>query len=132
MQLAPGEEAIIPTGIRAEIAPEYVLKIYPRSSMGIKKGLFLLNTVGIIDGDYAFADNEGHIFIAIRNVKCQKLHIKAGERFAQGLFIPCGVAKQDFCKRVPFCWIYILYPWNTSGSAYWVFRWEIIFFRWEA
>ena len=78
MQLAPGEEAIIPTSIRAEIAPGYVLKIYPRSSMGIKKGLFFLNTVGIIDGDYAFADNEGHIFIAIRNVKCQELHIKAG------------------------------------------------------
>ena len=44
-----------------------MLKIYPRSGLGFKYRLQLNNTVGIIDSDYFYSDNEGHIFIKITN-----------------------------------------------------------------
>ena len=45
--------------------PEWVLKCYPRSGLGFKYRLQLNNTVGIIDSDYFYSDNEGHIFSKI-------------------------------------------------------------------
>ena len=47
--------------------PEWVLKCYPRSGLGFKYRLQLNNTVGIIDSDYYYSDNEGHIFAKITN-----------------------------------------------------------------
>ena len=46
--LKPGETVKIPTGIRVEMQPEWVLKCYPRSGLGFKYRLQLNNTVGII------------------------------------------------------------------------------------
>lgn len=66
-ELKPGETLKMPTGIRAWIEPDWVLKIYPRSGLGFKYRLQLNNTVGIIDSDYYYSDNEGHIFIKITN-----------------------------------------------------------------
>ena len=63
--LKPGETVKVPTGIRAEMECDWVLKIYPRSGLGFKYRLQLNNTVGIIDSDYFYSDNEGHIFIKI-------------------------------------------------------------------
>ena len=65
--LAPGETIKIPTGIRAKIDDGWVLKIYPRSGLGFKFRLQLNNTVGIIDSDYFYSDNEGHIMAKITN-----------------------------------------------------------------
>ena len=66
-QLNPGETIKIPTGIRCEMNPRWVLMIYPRSGLGFKFRLQLNNTVGVIDSDYFYSDNEGHIFIKITN-----------------------------------------------------------------
>ena len=66
-ELMPGETLKMPTGIRAWMEPDWVLKIYPRSGLGFKYRLQLNNTVGIIDSDYYNSDNEGHIFIKITN-----------------------------------------------------------------
>ena len=66
-ELKPGESLKIPTGIRAEMENDWVLKLYPRSGLGFKFRLQLNNTVGIIDSDYFHSDNEGHIFIKITN-----------------------------------------------------------------
>ena len=65
--LQPGETIKIPTGIRAEMQEDWVLKLYPRSGLGFKYRLQLNNTVGIIDSDYFYSDNEGHIFAKITN-----------------------------------------------------------------
>jgi dUTP pyrophosphatase len=66
-KLTPGETIKIPTGIRAEMQEDWVLQIYPRSGLGFKYRLQMNNTVGIIDSDYFFSDNEGHIFMKITN-----------------------------------------------------------------
>ena len=95
--LAPGETAKIPTGIRVRIQPGYLLSLYPRSGLGFKYGLRLSNTVGIIDSDYYFADNEGHIFIKIVNdsPEGRTLTVEAGEAFAQGVFTAFFLTEDD-------------------------------------
>ncbi|MBR1683630.1 MAG: deoxyuridine 5'-triphosphate nucleotidohydrolase, partial [Clostridia bacterium] len=65
--IAPGERVMVPTGIRAVIDEGWMLMLCPRSSLGRKYGLRLANTVGIVDSDYAHADNEGHILLILEH-----------------------------------------------------------------
>ncbi len=95
--LSPGDTVKIPTGIRVKIDEGWVLKIYPRSSLGFKYRLALDNTVGIIDSDYYFADNEGHIFIKMTNCGNKDLLIEKGKAFAQGIFLEYGITVDDDC-----------------------------------
>ena len=90
-----GGTALIPTGIRAEMEPGWVLMLFPRSSLGFRHALRLSNTVGVIDSDYAFAKNEGHIMVKLRNPLSAPVTIGRGERFCQGVFLPYGTAEED-------------------------------------
>lgn len=95
--LKPGETIKIPTGIRVWMKPEWVLKCYPRSGLGFKYRLQLNNTVGIIDSDYYYSDNEGHIFSKITNDSNEDktVVLKAGEGFMQGIFVEYGITLDD-------------------------------------
>ncbi len=95
--LAPGETIKIPTGVRAEIGEGWVLMCYPRSGLGFKFRLQLNNTVGIIDSDYFYSDNEGHIFAKITNdsKEGRTLTVEAGQGFMQGIFMSFGITMDD-------------------------------------
>ena len=93
--LNAGETIKIATGVRAYIEEGWVLKIYPRSSLGFKYRLRLDNTVGIIDSDYYFAENEGHIFIKLTNCGDKPLTVEKGKAFAQGVFLEYGITVDD-------------------------------------
>lgn len=94
--LHKGQPVIIPTGIRVKIDDGWVLKLYPRSGLGFKYGLGLLNTVGIIDSDYYNSDNEGHIIMKISHVDGEyMLPIKQGDGFSQGVFLEYGITVDD-------------------------------------
>lgn len=98
--LAPGEAITIPTGVRCEMQPGWVLMIFPRSGLGFKQQMRLANTVGVIDADYFHAANEGHIMVRIVNGQSltgspNALTIAKGERFCQGVFLPHGLAEED-------------------------------------
>ena len=95
LSLKPGETIKVPTGIRCRIDDGYVLKIYPRSSLGFKYQMALMNTVGIIDSDYYNADNEGHIICAIVNRGDRDIIINKGDRFVQGIFIQFFLAEEE-------------------------------------
>lgn len=97
IELNPGETIKIPTGIRCEMNPRWVLMIYPRSGLGFKFRLQLNNTVGVIDSDYFYSDNEGHIFIKITNDSNEGkvVHVEAGQGFAQGIFMQYGIVEDD-------------------------------------
>ena len=90
----PNSASVLPTGIRCRIENGWFLAMYPRSGLGFKHGLSLANTTGIIDSDYYYADNEGHIMIKAftRN---HELEIEAGDRFCQGIFLPYGITTND-------------------------------------
>lgn len=94
-ELNPGESITIPTGIRAKIDEGFVLKIYPRSGLGFKYRLTLNNTVGIIDSDYFYAENQGHILIKMTNCGNDLLKIEKGRGFAQGIFLEYGITIDD-------------------------------------
>ena len=93
--LSPGGTVKIPTGMRALIRPGWVLMLFPRSGLGFKYRLQLNNTVGVVDSDYAGADNVGHIFIKLTNAGDRPLRVGAGEAFAQGVFLPYGITEDD-------------------------------------
>lgn len=95
--IEPGKNIKIPTGIRAWMEEDYVLQIYPRSSLGFKYRLQADNTVGIIDSDYYHSDNEGHIFVKLTNhsIKNETVTLPMGAGFIQGLFIQYGITIDD-------------------------------------
>ena len=95
--LPPGETVKIPTGIRVEMEPNWVLKCYPRSGLGFKFRLQMNNTVGIIDSDYFYSDNEGHIFAKLTNDTNEErtVALKAGTGFMQGIFVEYGITFDD-------------------------------------
>lgn len=97
VKLKPGETIKIPTGIRCEIDPDWVLMMYPRSSLGFKYRLQLDNTVGVIDSDYYTAKNEGHIFLKLTNdSKTGKIvELQTGNGIAQGIFVQYGITLND-------------------------------------
>lgn len=95
--LEPGHTIKIPTGIKCIMEFDWVLKLYPRSGLGFKYRLQLNNTVGIIDSDYYYSDNEGHIMIKITNDSNEGkvAHLKEGDGFAQGIFLEYGITVDD-------------------------------------
>ena len=100
--LEPGKTIKVPTGIRAKMELNWVLKLYPRSGLGFKYRLQLNNTVGIIDADYYYSDNEGHIFAKITNDSNEgkTVEIKAGTGFMQGIFVEYGITFDDDVKSI--------------------------------
>ena len=97
IELKPEDTIKIPTGIRCEINDGWVLKLYPRSSLGFKYRLQLDNTVGIIDSDYYNSNNEGHIMVKITNDSREGEIVKITKEqgFVQGIFVPYGIAIDD-------------------------------------
>ena len=93
----PGETVTIPTGIRVKMDEGWVLKLYPRSSFGFKYRAQLDNTVGIIDQDYYFSDNEGHIMVKITNdsKEDKTMTISFMDRIVQGIFEKFGITVDD-------------------------------------
>jgi dUTP pyrophosphatase len=80
----PGETVIIPSGIAISIHdPSLVAILVPRSGLGIKHGIVLANTIGVIDSDY-----QGEIGIGIYNRGKTAYTIEPGERVCQMMFVP--------------------------------------------
>ena len=100
--LEPGQTIKIPTGIRAKMDDGWVLNLYPRSGLGFKFRLQLNNTVGIIDSDYYYSSNEGHIFAKITNDSNEGkvVSIKKYTGFIQGIFSEYGITVDDEVEEI--------------------------------
>ena len=69
----------IPTGLAIELpSPQYVALILPRSGLGVKHGITLRNTVGVIDSDY-----RGEMLVTLINGGSEPFVIENGVRIAQ-------------------------------------------------
>ena len=93
----PGvKPTLIPTGLKAYMQDDEMLCLYNRSSNPKKKGLVLVNSVGIVDKDYyGNADNDGHIMYAMWNFKDEDVKIEKGERIGQAIFQKYLIADND-------------------------------------
>lgn len=86
--LAPGERALIPTGLRMEIPPGWEVQVRPRSGLALKSGLTLLNAPGTIDCDY-----RGPVGVIMVNLDSRPQVIAHGERIAQLVVAPAPQAR---------------------------------------
>ena len=84
LTLAPGQRAMIPTGLAIELPDaSCVALVYARSGLAIKHGLTLSNSVGVIDSDY-----RGEIRVGLVNLGGEAYTIAPGERVAQLCIAP--------------------------------------------
>ena len=96
-----GISEAIQTDIKAYMLYDEYLEIVPRSSIGFKKGLMLVNTCGIIDSDYySNPDNDGNIGFKFKNLTDKTVELKAGERILQGIFKKYLLADEDNCNTI--------------------------------
>lgn len=86
--IEPGQIKLVKTNIKATMEHDEVLYLYDRSSNPRKKGIVLINSVGVIDSDYYNnPDNEGHIMGQFMNITDKPVTLKRGERMMQGVFM---------------------------------------------
>ncbi|MEE4296924.1 MAG: dUTP diphosphatase [Wenzhouxiangella sp.] len=84
MELAPGDAALVPSGLAIHLAdPALAAMLLPRSGLGHKQGLVLGNLVGLIDSDY-----QGEVKISCWNRGSSVIQIDPGQRIAQMVIVP--------------------------------------------
>jgi dUTP pyrophosphatase len=80
--LAPGERAVLPTGIAIALPPGYAAFVHPRSGLAARAGLALVNSPGTIDAGY-----RGEIKVIVVNLDpIQPIVLRRGDRIAQLVF----------------------------------------------
>jgi dUTP pyrophosphatase len=81
--LAPGERALVPTGLAIALPPGFEAQVRPRSGLAVKHGITCLNTPGTIDADY-----RGEVKVLLINLGQAAFEIRRGERIAQMVIAP--------------------------------------------
>ena len=96
IEILPNAFSQVALNIKAQMEKDEVLKIYVRSSIGIKKHLMLANGTGIIDSTYYNnPDNEGNIIVVLYNYGRETVRLKKGDRIAQGVFVKYLTTEDD-------------------------------------
>ena len=84
LELAPGDAALVPTGLAIHLAdPALCALVLPRSGLGHKHGIVMGNGTGLIDADY-----QGPLLISAWNRGSEAFTISPGDRIAQLLLLP--------------------------------------------
>jgi dUTP pyrophosphatase len=78
--IAPGERALVPTGLKVAVPEGYELQLRPRSGLALKHGISLPNTPATIDADY-----RGELQVILINLGAETFAVKRGDRIAQML-----------------------------------------------
>ena len=81
--LAPGNRALVPTGLIFELPPGSEAQVRPRSGLAAKFGVTVLNSPGTIDADY-----RGEVAVILINLGQEPFVINRGERVAQMILAP--------------------------------------------
>jgi dUTP pyrophosphatase len=86
LTIAPGQIALVPTGLVIAVPAGHFLGIFARSSTPLKRGLIVANGVGVVDSDYSGPNDE--IKVQVLNVSSAPVDVKRGDRLAQGVIMP--------------------------------------------
>ncbi len=78
VRLAPGQRAMIPTGIAMAVPRGFECQVRPRSGLAVKHGISCVNTPGTIDSDY-----RGEVHVVLVNLGQEPFEVRRGERIAQ-------------------------------------------------
>ena len=90
----PNELRVVGSGLRCEIPPGWVMLVFARSSLGLKR-LIIPNSVGVIDSDY-----RGEIKVPLLYLGDEPISIKAEQRIAQGMLIEFDKAAFERRERL--------------------------------
>lgn len=88
VSIAPGQTALIRTGLALAIPQGFVGLVCARSGLASKQGLAPANKVGVIDADY-----RGELMVALLNHSGETRTIACGDRIAQLVIVPCLAAQ---------------------------------------
>jgi dUTP pyrophosphatase len=84
IELAPGDRALVPTGLAVAIPEGYAGFVQPRSGLAVKHGISIVNTPGLIDSGY-----RGELQVALLNTDAREpFVIEPGMRIAQLVILP--------------------------------------------
>ncbi|GBD85132.1 deoxyuridine 5'-triphosphate nucleotidohydrolase [bacterium BMS3Abin02] len=86
--LAPGERAVVPTGIAVAVPDGYAGLVVPRSGLAARHGIGVVNGPGLIDAGY-----RGEVKIIVINHGSEPLEIERGERIAQLVIVPVYIGE---------------------------------------
>ena len=98
--IAPGERAMIPTGIAIALPPGTEGQVRPRSGLALRHGVTVLNAPGTVDADY-----RGEIHVVLVNLGRELFTVERGTRVAQLIIAAtlqaeiCEVASLDETSR---------------------------------
>ena len=87
---------MVPTGLILDIPEQHCVKVYPRSGLSSKKGLNLINAVGIIDSDYV-----EQLFVPLYNNSQERVRIYTGDRIAQAELVYQPQAELTYINERP-------------------------------
>jgi len=96
LHLAPGERAVVSTGIALAIPAGYEGQVRPRSGLAVREGITLLNAPGTIDADY-----RGTLKLVVINHGVASVTIRRGERLAQLVFARVERASLELVGELP-------------------------------
>ena len=92
--LAPGERAVVRTGLSVQIPDGYEMQIRPRSGLAAKHGITVVNAPGTVDCDY-----RGELMMILLNTDQQHTFVvQAGDRIAQAVIAPFVQAQLSFVE----------------------------------
>ena len=91
--IEPGETVKVHSGVQVAIPEGYVMKVYVRSSIGIKKNLVLANGTGIIDAGY-----RDEIIMALHNIGSEPVMINDGDRICQFIILPFPKIEAEYVE----------------------------------
>jgi dUTP pyrophosphatase len=94
--LAPGQRAMVPTGLAIALPNGFEAQVRPRSGLAAKHGLTVLNSPGTIDADY-----RGEIQVILINHGAQAFTVRRGERIAQMVIAPVVQAQLVAASTLP-------------------------------
>lgn len=91
--LAPGDRALVPTGLAIAVPPGYEAQVRPRSGLALKHGVTCVNSPGTIDSDY-----RGEVGAILVNLGREPFAIARGDRVAQ--LVVAAVARAELLEGV--------------------------------
>jgi dUTP pyrophosphatase len=96
-KVAPGDRAMIPTGLAVAIPDGHAGLVLPRSGLASKQGLTLANAPGLIDAGY-----RGEVIVAVVNLDREHaVVIEAGDRIAQLVVVALPVVSPVLVEELP-------------------------------
>ena|SRR5210317_731984 len=94
--IMPRERVALPTGLILDIPEKHSVRVHPRSSISIKRGLTLANNEGVIDSDYI-----DELFVCLLNISENRVIIAVNDRIAQAELIPMFEYKISTLRKRP-------------------------------